>query len=180
MSRNGDLGAPRPSKTSGYSLIELMIAASIFLILVVGVLPLFTSSIRTNLAGREATDTANFGRSRIEQLFQLQFSKPELEVPAGANQSEVQEHWSEKDKIWKAGAVPAAGDTALWTRTTFVRQYSVTDLADDGVFDEPLSGDTSAGQVHIKELEVLVRSNRSQDGPFGNLWQTRLRMLKAK
>ncbi len=175
MSRNGDVRG-----AAGYSLIELLVAAAIFLILMIGVLPLFTTSIRTNLAGREATDTSNYGRSRIEQLFQLQFSKPELRVPDGAEELEVQEHWSEKDKGWKPGTAPAAGDKALWTRATFVRQYSVTDLNDDGIFDEPLDGGTAAGQVHIKELEVLVRSNRSETGPFGNIWQTRLRMLKAK
>ncbi|HVR99963.1 MAG TPA: type II secretion system protein, partial [Thermoanaerobaculia bacterium] len=69
-------GSRRPA--AGYSLVELLVASAIFLILMVGILPLFTTSIRTNLAGREATDTANYGRSRLEQLFQLEFSKPEL------------------------------------------------------------------------------------------------------
>ncbi|HVR98235.1 MAG TPA: hypothetical protein VMW27_16580, partial [Thermoanaerobaculia bacterium] len=103
----------------------------------------------------------------------------ELTVPSSAEELETEEHWSQKDKIWKTGAV-AAGDQAMWSRTTVVRQYSVTDLNDDGFFDEPLDGATSPGQVHIKELEVLVRSNRSERGAFGNVWQTRLRMLKAK
>lgn len=175
----------------GFSVVEVLIASAIFLVIAVGLLPLFAQSITSNLAGRETTDSTNHGRSRLEQMDQVSFSDPSLAVPAGATEGVIEEYWSQNDKVWKTGVPPTTGtDPALWLRTTRVRQYTVTDLADNGVFDTPLNGDASAGQVHLKELLVSVRSARegtqladgswSSTSGLGGIWETRMRTLKAK
>lgn len=173
----------------GFSVVEVLIASAIFLVIAVGLLPLFAQSITSNLAGRETTDSTNHGRSRLEEMDQLSFSSPLLVIPAGSTEGVAQEYWSQKDKVWKAGAPPVA-DPALWLRTTSVRQYTVTDLADNGVFDDPLDGGAAFGQVHLKEVQVAVRSARegtqladgswTSSSPLGGIWDTQMRTFKAK
>lgn len=164
--------------TPGFTVVEVVIASAIFLILAVGLLPLFARSITNNLVGRETTDTTNYGRSRLEQLDQMSFFSQVLTVPDGSTEGKTEEYWSQADKIWKPG-VPPITDPALWFRTTRVRQFSVSDLADDATFDAPLAGGAAEGQVHIKEVQVAVRSARAE-GPLGGNWETRMRTLKVK
>src|SRR5215218_7412488 len=141
----------------GFSLIEVLIASAIFLIIALGVLPLLTQSIRSNLSGRDATDVSNFSKARVEELLQVPFET--LEVPDGNPEGVVKEYWSATAKAWKPGATATTGDAALWYRTTTIRQFSLSDLQDNGVADTPLPGGTPAGQIHFKEIVVEVRGN---------------------
>jgi prepilin-type N-terminal cleavage/methylation domain-containing protein len=143
----------------GFSVVEVLIATLIFLIIAVGILPLFAASTKNNLDGREATETANFGRSAVEDLLQAQFNDPRLAVPAAATVSTVQEYYSKKDLVWKAGTGTAV-DPALWRRQIRVRQFNVKDMMEDGVLDEPETGAADPGQVHLKEVDVQVWSSR--------------------
>jgi prepilin-type N-terminal cleavage/methylation domain-containing protein len=145
-------------RQKGFSVVEVLIATLIFLIIAVGILPLFAASTKNNMDGREATETANFGRSAVEDLLQAQFNDPRLAVPAAGTINTVQEYYSKKDEVWKTGT-GSAGDPALWRRQIRVRQFNVNDLA-DGVFDDPKQGDEDPGQVHLKEVEVQVWSSR--------------------
>jgi len=145
----------------GFSVIEVMIATLIFLIIAVGILPLFASSARNNLEGREATEVSNFGRSILENLLQVDFNDARLTIPGGKTSLTADEYYSQKDQVWRAGT-GSTSDPAAWRRTTIVRQYGYADLSDDGIFNSPLPGGTSAGQIHIKEIEVQVWHARSQ------------------
>lgn len=143
----------------GFSVVEVLIATMIFLIIAVGILPLFAASTKNNMDGREATETANFGRSAVEDLLQATFDDPRLTVPAGGTVRTVQEYYSQKDQVWKTGT-GTSGDPALWRRQIRVRQFNVNDLADNGIFDDPKTGAEDPGQVHLKEVEVQVWSSR--------------------
>ncbi|HEV2852547.1 MAG TPA: prepilin-type N-terminal cleavage/methylation domain-containing protein [Thermoanaerobaculia bacterium] len=138
----------------GFSLVEVLIASAIFLIIALGVLPLFAQAIRSNLSGRDATDVSNLARSRVEELLQVPFET--LIVPAGKTEGVTKEYWSATTKAWAAGT-PTAGN-ALWYRTTTIRQFSFNDLQDNGIADTPLPGDTPVGNVHFKEIVVEVRN----------------------
>lgn len=138
----------------GFSLIEVLIASAIFLIIALGVLPLFAQAIRSNLSGRDATDVSNLARSRVEELLQVPFET--LIVPAGETQGVTKEYWSATTKAWVAGT-PTTGDAAVWTRTTTIRQFALRDLQDNGTADTPLPGGTPSGDVHFKEIVVEVR-----------------------
>jgi prepilin-type N-terminal cleavage/methylation domain-containing protein len=157
-----DPGGELPMRQRGFSVVEVLIATLIFLIIAVGILPLFASSARNNLQGREATEVSNFGRSALEDLLQVDFNHARLTVPGGQTALTTQEYYSQKDQVWKAGTGSSA-DPALWRRTTVVRQYGYPDLEDDDTFNSPLPGGTSSGLIHIKEIAVEVWHARDQN-----------------
>src|SRR6476469_2431083 len=92
-----------PADERGFSLLEVMIASAVFLIVAIGLLPLFARSISNNLGGREAPDVANLGRSQVEELFQLTFNHPSLTVPSGQTVLTTTAYFSKKDSVWKTG-----------------------------------------------------------------------------
>ncbi len=148
------------TRRSGFSLIEVMIAAAIFLTIALGILPFFTFSMRNNRSGAESTELANMARSRLEEFFQLPFSATDMTITTGSENT-FDDYYSQQDQTWKPGA-PPAGDPAIWLRTTRVRQYSVNAL-DDGVLDfatEALPAGTAAGQIHLKEIVVQIQGVR--------------------
>ncbi len=166
----------RETKTGerGFSVVEVLIAAAIFLIIAVGVLPLFVQSIRNNVAGRDATDISHVAKSRVEEMLQVPYNA--LEIPAGSTESVVQDYWSRSTKTWQTGT-PTAGSEAVWLRTTRVRQFALSDLTADGVANAPLDGGTPAGQVHFKEIVVEIRSASVNILSSGK--SLTLRMLRA-
>ena len=158
----------------GFSVVEVLIASLIFLIIAVGILPLFAASARNNLDGREATEVSNFGRSAVEDLLQASINDPRLTVPSGSTVRISNEYWSSKDKVWKAGTGTST-DPALWRRQTRVRQFNVSKLT------VPLDGGADAGQVHLKEVAVDVWHNRNQQSlALGGGRRFTVRMLKSK
>lgn len=162
----------------GFSVVEVMIASAIFLLIAIGVLPLFTQSIKNNLSGREATEVSNHGRSKVEELLQMPFASPEMTVPTTGSVGETKEYWSDAEKKWKPGDNPTASEKALWLRTIRIRQYAISDLKDNNVLDSPLSGTAATGQIHLKEIEVEVESLR-EDGALGRGKTLKVRMLRA-
>ncbi|HKV11171.1 MAG TPA: prepilin-type N-terminal cleavage/methylation domain-containing protein [Thermoanaerobaculia bacterium] len=165
-------------RSSGFSVVEVMIASAIFLLIAIGVLPLFTQSIKNNLSGREATEVSNHGRSKIEELLQMPFASPDMTVPTSGNVGETKEYWSDVEKKWKPGDDPDPSEKPLWLRTIRIRQYAISDLTDNNVLDNPLSGSAANGQVHLKEIEVEVESLR-EAGPLGGGKTLKVRMLRA-
>ena len=169
-----DSGGELPMRERGFSVVEVLIATLIFLIIAVGILPLFAASARNNLEGREATDVSNFGRSAIEDLLQAPISDPRLAVPVGSTVRVSEEYWSNAGQVWKAGTGTSA-DPAMWRRRTRVRQYNVTKLT------VPLDGGADDGQVHLKEVEVEVWQGRTQQSvALGGGRRFTVRMLKSK
>jgi prepilin-type N-terminal cleavage/methylation domain-containing protein len=168
-----DPGGELPMRQRGFSVVEVLIATLIFLIIAVGILPLFAASTRSNLEGREATEVSNFGRSAVEDLLQASISDARLVVPPGSTVRVADEYWSKKDQVWKTGTGTTA-DPALWRRRTRVRQYNVSNL------DTPLDGGADAGQVHLKEVEVQVWHGRNAQSALGGGRRFTVRMLKSK
>ena len=161
-------------RQKGFSVVEVLIATLIFLIIAVGILPLFAASTRSNLEGREATEVSNFGRSAIEDMLQAPITDARLAVPAGQTVRTVDEYWSDADQVWKAGT-GTTSDPALWRRRTRVRQFNVSDL------NTPLNGSADTGQVHLKELEVEVWHGRAANSvALGGGRRFTVRMLKSK
>lgn len=167
----------RTGRESGFSVIEAMIAFVVLLIITLGVLPLFSRSIVNNDAGSSYLQATNQARSRLEALRQLPFTSPDLTIPAGQTELVTEEYFSLKDKQWKAGAAPST-DPALWLRTSTIRQYSNEDRVEDNRYDDPLDGGASLDFVHIKEIQIEVRSAR-EGGPLGTGKRITLRHFKT-
>ena len=177
------------SRQRGFSVVEVLIAAAIFLIIALGILPLFAQAIRNNLSGRDATDVSNLSKSRVEELLQVPFDNATLTVPVGKQWGCTAEYWSLSAKTWKPTTAPApptacatanvsavSGDPALWVRTIQVRQFSLGDLQSTGTVN-PQAGGAPAGNVHLKEIVVEVRSG--DKNPLSSGKTLTLRMLRA-
>jgi hypothetical protein len=171
------------ARNAGFSVVEVLIAAGIFLIIAVGLLPLFVQSIRNNLSGREATDVSNMGKSRVEELFQLPFDSPRLALPAASTEMFVSDYYVLLGDssgplgglgVWTSAAPTGLGQVGPWVRTTRIRQYSLRDLT------EPLRGDAEPGDVHLKEIQVEIEGRRSLANPFGGSRELMLKIYKAK
>ena len=163
----------------GFSVVEVLIASLIFLIIAVGILPLFAASTRNTADGREATEVSNFGRSAVEDLMQATFNDARLTVPSGNTVLATSQYYSKATQTWVTGTA-SAGDPALWQRRIRVRQFNVNDMA-DGTLNNPLNGSADVGQVHLKEIEVEVWHARDS-GSFalGTPNHFTVRMLKTK
>ncbi len=155
----GGARLPRPRRERGLSLVEVLVAAALFLVVVIGVLPLFTRAMGANVAGNEATQGSAFARSQIEQALQLPFNSAGL-APTGNNP--IRHYYSAKSRTWVPGPPPSDGsDRALWTREIRVRQYHVSALADGRVEEtEALAAGSDPAWVHLKEITVELKGER--------------------
>jgi Tfp pilus assembly protein PilV len=172
---------PMRRGAAGFSMIEALIAAGILLIIAVGLLPLFTRAVQDNVTGNDASQATNNSRTRVEEMLAVPFDNQLIAVPAGSTQLQALDSWTQgnanqsgdADERWWPGA-PTNRGTILWTRTTRVRQYSISAL-DDGDLDrtddgwpgeDELLGNASPTFVHLKEIEVVI-SNPKQGGVLG-------------
>ncbi|MES1241969.1 MAG: prepilin-type N-terminal cleavage/methylation domain-containing protein [Acidobacteriota bacterium] len=164
----------------GFSVVEVLIASLIFLIIAVGILPLFAASTRNTTDGREATEVSNFGRSAVEDLMQATFNDARLTLPSSGTVLTTNQYYSKASQTWVTGTASSA-DPALWQRRIKVRQYNVNDYMADGLLNNPLPGSADLGQVHIKEIEVEVWHARADTSlAFGSPNHFTVRMLKTK
>lgn len=176
----GDRFAP----TSGFSIIEPLIAAAVLLIIALGLIPLFARAMVDNNIGNDATQASNHGRTRLEELIQLPFNHQSLTLANGAPETQAGESWTlgfadqigDADEGWWPGA-PADKGLTLWSRTTRVRQFNINDL-DDGRLDNPQAGGTQPIFVHLKEVEVQL-DNAKQGSILGGGRPFTVRVLKA-
>ncbi len=155
----------------GFSLVEVLVAALILGMIALGLVPLYTRSIRSNFEGFNSTQVSNFAKSRAEAYLQFPFNSAALTVPPGSTELSVQDFYSLTDHKWVDTL--ATGDTALFTRTTTVRQFSITDVT------TPLNGDIDPGQVHIKEIAVTVQDSRGS-GSLGTPKAVAVRVFKSQ
>ncbi len=165
-------------RPDGMSLVEVMIAATLLLIIVVGTLPLFIHAMKSNIAGREATVVSNQARSRTEEYLQFPFNSAELTLTAGTEKV-ISDYFSEGDGEWKVGS-PPVDDPALWLRTTTIRQYGMTmDAAGNTDLTAALDATAPAATVQLKEIEVKVNSGVSSGGTFGPPKSITVRVWRA-
>ncbi len=166
----------RARSENGFSLVEAMIAAGLFLVIVIGVMPLFTRAAVNNTSGRESTEASNHARSRAEEYLELDFNGPEMTIATGTERVAM-DYFDPTSERWDP-AVPT--ERHAWTRTTTVRQYSVAALA-DGVLDraEALPAGTDFSQIHFKEIQVTVQGVRDS-GPLGPPKDITIRVLKSQ
>jgi Tfp pilus assembly protein PilV len=161
------MAAQRVDRAAGFSLIEALIAAAILLIIALGLIPLFARSIRDNASGADATTATNHGRTELEECLQLPFNNQKLAVGGAATVGQTAESWvrnsaaqmGDGNEGWTT-ATPTASQQLLWTRTTRVRQYNISDLEENGKLTTPLPGSTQPIFIHLKEVEVQVDGDR--------------------
>jgi len=137
----------RLTAQSGVSLIEVLIAAVLFLIIMLGTLPLFTRSLTSNASGSLSTTNASDLRDALERSYQV----PWDQVASGT----ITEVAAKGEPNWQS-TLP--GNKVLRaTRTTTVREYHVSAL-DDGVLEESemLEAGAHPYWINLKEIEANV------------------------
>lgn len=152
--------ASRSHEQRGMSLVEVLVAALIMVVVALGLIPLFTRSMRQNREGANFTDLTNVARSALEEYLQMDFGAPRLTIPAGSEELVVQHYWNAATEEWLP--LPADLDTlpatARFERTIQVQQFASGDLILDGTLDDPLAGDAPADLVQLKRIRVMVRA----------------------
>ena len=163
----------------GLTVVELMIAALLILVTVLGVLPLFYRSRINNAMGEDSTQLSNLAKSRLEEYSRLPFDAPELTLPDGQQTLQTVEYWVRSEKRFttvQPDDETIDGQNTRFRRTTTVRQYSLEALTDDGSLfigdldnpeNEALPGGTDAKFIQVKEIRVLVESFVRPDGNNG-------------
>ena len=191
--------ARRPRRGAGFSIIEVLVGFFILLLVLMGLLPLFTRAIVHNVSGKEATVVTNFGTTQVENLMSVSFNSWETQIPVNGTVRQSIDYWGRGDDD-DPGTEHWTDDPsdffATWKRTTQIRQFGLGAAVDtdvdgvpdklpgledtdyDGYFDAELAGDTSPNAVRLKEVRVLLESQRT---PFGAGEPTTLtlRTLKA-
>lgn len=172
------------SPEAGFSLVETLIAALLFLVVVVGMLPLFLSSITNNNAGNDYLHATNFARTDLEQLHKVPFGDASLAIAGGSTSTTTTDYFSQNPLLtgvgqWQPSATPTAPQLVLWQRSATVRQYSVDAFADGNLTtDEALDGASDPIFVHVKEVRVQLTGER-QTSSLGPARQLTFRVLKA-
>ena len=166
---------PEPVRSeAGFSLVETLIAAAILLIIALGMIPLFKRSIDNNALGNDYTQATSHAKTDLEDLLEIPFQSADMVLPAGAGsrttvrylQKGLQSGTPTRWQDWVAAPVP--GPPVVWTRTTRVRQFSVT-AYDDGILNdsEALPGGTDEAFVQIQEISAVLDSGKLQPGRRG-------------
>jgi prepilin-type N-terminal cleavage/methylation domain-containing protein len=163
----------------GFSLIEVLIAAGIFLIVALGIVPFFTQAIVNNRAGADFTQSTNYAKSELERLYSLPFNSPDLQVATGSSAVTVS-YFSKVNQTWVPAIVSTSTvpDVALWTRTVTIRQYDLTGMLAGGAVADALPAGTPASFIHAKQIEIALQSGRA-GGPLGVGKQVTLSVFKA-
>src|SRR5215468_6558818 len=68
---------PRRSQR-GLTLIELIVAVALFGFVLLGIVPLFLGSVKSNYSANEYTSVNTIARDRLEQLMNMPFQDPRL------------------------------------------------------------------------------------------------------
>ena len=166
--------ARRSPGERGFSLLEGLIGAMLFLLVVIGVLPLFVRAMMDNTAGADYTRVSNYAKSGNEDFSRSFLDQNNYAVQPGNTQLVIDQYLDPATGLWKTWPPPAAAG-AQWRRTTTVSNYEFADVLIGGTFDVPLDGGQPA---QIQQAQVLVQ-NIVPTGPFGGRRQTLLRYLKA-
>jgi hypothetical protein len=189
----------RRRREQGLSLVEVLIAALLLVIVALGLVPLITRAMASNVSGADSTTVSNHSKTGAEGLRQASFFWEELIVPNGQTAALRTYYWAQGDRDaigdagegWTRMAVPPDPDTVLpppvdpalglihWRRNQRVHYYHIDDLVGDGRFNDPLDGSTDPVFVHLKDFEVEVEGVEGASAVIGVRRRIAVRTLKA-
>ena len=145
----------RRRRAAGFSLLEVLIAAALLLAVAVGILPLFTRSLTSNLEGNEATQLSNGAIDTLEDMAGDRFNAGDMTwTGTGTSSTSAWEFQPLESDEWKTAL--ATGETAQYSRRMVLRQYQ---LRAGGELVE-MPGTTPSGFVHLKEVRVQLVNHR--------------------
>jgi prepilin-type N-terminal cleavage/methylation domain-containing protein len=172
-----DLAMRGPARTDerGMSLVEVLIALAILALALLGLMPLFTSAVKTAASANQLTNANTLVREKFEELAGYPRGDARLAVPVGSDTASFANDLPSGYNP-KLGAVcpspsfpscPTLG-AAGWYAYPYVRTYTVEQFAADLVTRVTTPAAGPAAYI-AKLVTVTVRPTR---GPFPGLRQT--------
>jgi len=149
----------------GMTLVEVLVAATILALALLGLAPMFTGAVRSNASANQLTNANTLAREKLEELSGYPRSNPKLAVANGANTAT----FANDLPLWvnpRTGAT--SGNTTSpgigWYAFPYTRTYTVEQF--DGDLTTRI---TAPGAYVVKLITVTVRPTR---GPFPGLRRT--------
>lgn len=144
----------------GLTLVELLLALALLGFIMLGILPLFMGSVKSNFSANEYTSIHNLSRDRLEQLMNLRFEDPQLSAGVHAN---------DLPPILPnpaTGLTVAGGVANPFTLSYQVRQYKIpaSGTVATGASFTPTRVIVAGGTFEYKRIDVSVQSGT---GPLG-------------
>ena len=153
-------------RQAGFSIIEVLIASVVLLFIALGLIPLFTMAIQSNLQGQDSTSVANFARAKFEEFWQLPWEDPDLQINAGTERVFCETYDSGTDQWIDQSADCTVLDNppplTTYVRTTTIEEFNIDQYrqdVEDGVEPTPLAVG-SGTPAHFKRITVEVESVR--------------------
>lgn len=168
-------------RSRGFSLIEMLIASFLLLLVVIGLVPLFAQSIRSNESAEETSDLLRAAQLQMEGLVQLPFNDPRITVESG--DKEVSDHQIYPSTSYELVDEAAVSDPSKIRNRPVaseltIRHFNIAAI-DDGVIDEndALDASMSPSLVHFKQIVMDVERPEFAAGlPIG---KSEIQMLKS-
>ena len=162
----------------GLTLIEMLIALALLGFILLGILPLFIGSVKSNYSANEYTSIHNLCRDRLEELMNLSFSDPQLSV-GEHNVSDLPPVLPDP----MTGKAPAAGGVVNpFTLIYQVKQYQAANIDPSkvavlgavpvkGAAFTPVRVVLAGALYHFKRIEVTAVSGYQLTDPTTNKWK---------
>ncbi len=143
----------RPHKERGFSVVEVLIAASILLFILLGLLPIFTRSAVSNSSGNQYTQLTNAAKSELERLIDLPIDNTEVVVPNGVNELVITTYYAASSKQW-VDTVKLGSEEPVWNRKVTIRQCDLTGFVNGRCTTLQPGGVVPPAQLRQIDIEV--------------------------
>jgi type II secretory pathway pseudopilin PulG len=175
------LRTPRRRSESGVTLIEVLVAATVLALALLGLAPMFTGAVRSNASASQLTNANTLAREKLEELSGYPRNNAKLLVANGANAAiptggaiagatvAVNTALNNDLPLWtnpRTGAVSfaTASPGVGWFRYPYSRTYTVEQ------FDGDLTTRITAPAAYVVKLVTVTV--RPTAGPFPGLRRT--------
>lgn len=145
-----------PAGQRGFTIVEVLMAAALFLFITLSITALFSKSVVSNRSGADSSAITALTRTQAEDLFQADLDALRLEVPAGFDELVLRQYWDETTQTFTETA-PADGVKAKYEREIRVRNCNIGDMA-DGTCDTPITSDMDQELISLKEIVITLES----------------------
>ena len=153
----------RRRREAGLTLVELLIALALLSFVLLGIVPLFLSSVKSNYSGNEYTSIHILARDRLEQLMNLPFTDAQLAPAVYANDQPPTLPNPQNPSALSAVVNPFSISYQVFQYQIPNADISAGIVANGAPFTPTRI--TAAGQVfHYKRIEVTVTAH--QGGGF--------------
>ncbi len=152
---------PARSSEAGFTIVEGLVAALILAVVLIGILPLITMSMRNNVQGQDAIREVSGTVDRIESLISLPWDRAEVVVPPGSTSLQYVDYFLLDANYWSP--TPQTGLLRQQqTRTTTVELFGYNDIDGEptGVFETPLDGTSEAVEGKFMRISVKLQTGR--------------------